>query len=53
MPSSKHERLYGKSRKVKQVPSFAVEGGFIDDRSGQATRRVRRRGFQVRKGGES
>ena len=52
MPSSKHERLYGERkprRKVNQAPSY-VEGGLINDRSGQATKRLRRQGFQLKKG---
>mgnify|MGYP001607053558 CR=1 FL=1 len=45
MSSTKYERLYGeqqrKNRRRSQTPS-AVEGGFINDRSGQATKRLRR-----------
>ena len=31
---------------VDAVPDFAVEGGFINDASGEATKKARERGFQ-------
>ncbi len=39
----------GTPRGVKPVgvPTFAVEGGLINDRSGQATRRAKQRGYRL------
>ena len=31
---------------VEAVPDFAVEGGFINDRTGEATQQYRRRGYR-------
>lgn len=54
MPSSKHERLYGvttprppKKKKEEAVPDFAVEGGFVNDASGERTKEARDTGHRV------
>lgn len=58
MPSAKQERLYGspvqKSQHKRQGTPMTpgqtqqmVEGGFINDRSGQATKAMRKRGYRV------
>ena len=44
MPSAKHERLYEqlKLKKVLRLRDVA-EGGYINDRSGKATRKMQKR----------
>ena len=32
---------------VEAVPDFAVEGGFINDASGEATKETKRKGYQA------
>ena len=56
MPSAKHERLYMESVKSQMMrkktgaqaaqqekEAMAAEGGLINDRTGKATRKIRRR----------
>ena len=52
MPSAKHLRLYPKPRPKPplpkpSVPSYAIEGGLINDRSGKATARMRKQGYRI------
>ena len=44
MPSAKHELLYPSKPKPspQAVPPSVIEGGFINDRSGEATKRLRK-----------
>ena len=60
MPSAKHLRLYGETTGTRKpvvpvpsapepkVPDFAIEGGFVNDRSGEKTKDARKKGYRTK-----